>query len=367
MSRRVAAQIDDIEYLSILDETGKVDKDLEPDIPEDILLEMYKAMLFGRRFDERMLKLQRQGRIGTFAPIKGQEAAQIGSAFHLRKTDWLVPSFREAAAQIWRGATPQDIWLFAAGYNEGVNIPEGAHDLPLCVPVATQLLHAAGIAYGIKYRKEDGIAMCFHGDGATSEGDFHEGVNFAAVYGLPVVFICQNNHWAISLPLSKQTRSETIAQKAVAYGIPGIQVDGNDILAVWAATKEAVERARTEHCPTLIECVTYRMEVHTTADDPTRYREEDEVAPWRKRDPIDRYETYLKKKGLLDDKAIKDLNDAYQEQLLKAWDDTEKRIQELDNADPLSIFDDLYEESPPHLEEQKAYFKNRLQKEAHNG
>ncbi|GAB4120223.1 MAG: pyruvate dehydrogenase (acetyl-transferring) E1 component subunit alpha [Rhodothalassiaceae bacterium] len=364
MPKRIVARLDPVEHLSILDETGKVDEALEPDIPESELIAIYENMLFGRLFDERMLKLQRQGRIGTFAPIRGQEAAQIASAIQLRATDWLVPSFRETGAQLMRGASPVDVWLFAAGYNEGIRIPEGARDLPLCVPVATQLLQAVGIAWGIRHHGEDNIVMAFHGDGATSEGDFHEALNFASVFDLPVVFLCQNNQWAISLPLRKQTRSETIAQKAVAYGMTGVQVDGNDALAVWSATRDAIARARNERRPTLIECVTYRMEVHTTADDPTRYRSEEEVAAWRKRDPIARYETYLKAKGLIDDARIASLAEDYRARLRADWAETEKKIAGYDAGDPAMIFDHLYAEEPPHIAEQRAYFRDRLEKEA---
>jgi len=366
MPRRVIERLGNIEHLSILDETGKVDTKLEPEIEDDTLLEMHRAMLFARRFDERMLKLQRQGRIGTFAPIKGQEAAQIATAIHLKPTDWLIPSFRETGAQMMRGADPMDIWLYAAGYSEGVNIPEEAHDLPLCVPVATQLVHAVGIAYASKYRKENAVIMAFHGDGATSEGDFHEALNFAGVYELPLVFVCQNNQWAISVPRTRQTRAKTIAQKAVAYGLPGLQVDGNDPLAVWAAGQEAMERARSEHCPTLIECYTYRMDVHTTADDPTRYRSDEEVETWRRRDPIDRFQKYLKKKKLLNDEAIKTMDEEMTEELRKIWETTDKRIAELDLDDPEMIFDQLYETPPPHLEDQQRYFQARMDKERAN-
>jgi TPP-dependent pyruvate/acetoin dehydrogenase alpha subunit len=193
--------------------------------------------------------LQRQGRIGTFAPIKGQEATQVGAVAALRKEDWLVPAFREAAAAIYRGTPLSDLFIFLAGYNEGGHIPEGQNDLPIAVPVAMQIPHAVGIAYGIKYRKQPHVVMTFFGDGATSEGDFHEGLNFAGVFNTPTVFVCQNNQWAISLPREKQTKSKTLAQKALAYGIPGIQVDGNDVLAVYAATQEAVERARSGKGP----------------------------------------------------------------------------------------------------------------------
>ena len=230
---------DTIDYLSILDEHGNLDRELEPDIPPEQLLALHRAMLLGRRFDERLLNLQRQGRIGTFPPIKGQEAAQMGAVFHLRPTDWLVPAFRETAAEIWRGRSMESVILYYNGYNEGCLIPEGQRDLPMAVPVASQILHATGLGYAARYRQTDEIVMTFFGDGATSEGDFHEGLNCAAVYQTPVIFVCQNNQWAISIPLKRQTHTPTIAQKALAYGIPGLQVDGNDVLAVWAAAREA--------------------------------------------------------------------------------------------------------------------------------
>jgi TPP-dependent pyruvate/acetoin dehydrogenase alpha subunit len=187
-----------VDYLSILDETGTVDKELEPDISEDFLLDIYKAMVLGRRFDERMLNLQRQGRIGTFPPITGQEAAQLGTVVHLRQSDWFVPSFREMAAEIWRGRALETFLLYYAGYNEGVDIAGDQNNLPLSVPVGSQTLHAVGLAWAVRYRKKDDVAMTWFGDGATSEGDFHEAMNFAGVFRLPVIFVCQNNQWAIS-------------------------------------------------------------------------------------------------------------------------------------------------------------------------
>ena len=285
-----------IDFLSILDAEGNLDESLEPDIPEEILLRMHATMLLGRRFDERLLNLQRQGRIGTFPPITGQEASQIGAVAVLRDSDWMVPSFRETAAEIWRGRTLESVIIANNGFNEGAQIPEDSHNLPVSIPVGSQMLHAVGIGFGIRYRKKDDVAMTFFGDGATSEGDFHEALNFAGVFQTPVIFVCQNNQWAISLPRKKQTRSQTLAQKALAYGLPGIQVDGNDVLAVYAAAAEAVERARKGEGATLIECVTYRMSVHTTADDPKRYRTDDEVEDWRKRDPLTRLQKYLTRK-----------------------------------------------------------------------
>src|ERR671934_729829 len=290
-----------VEYLSILDAEGTLDSALDPGLPAAELKRLYHAMLLARRLDERMVRLQRQGRIGTFAPIKGQEAAQLGSVAVLRPTDWMVPSFRETAAMIWRGWPIEKLLLFFAGYLEGGQPAPDQHDLPVTIPVATQIPHAVGLAYAAQYRGDDAVIMTFFGDGATSEGDFHEALNVAGVWHVPVIFVCQNNQWAISVPLKKQTHSRTIAEKALAYGMPGVQVDGNDVLAVYAAAREAVERAREGDGPTLIECVTYRLGVHTTADDPTKYRSNEEVAEWERKDPLTRFAAYLKKKRLLDD------------------------------------------------------------------
>src|SRR5688572_2458795 len=289
-----------VEYLSILDSGGSVDAALDPRLPPDELKRLYRAMVLGRRLDERMVRLQRQGRIGTFAPIKGQEAAQLGSVATLRPTDWMVPSFRETAAMLWRGWPIEKLLLYFAGYLEGGQPAPEQRDLPIAIPVATQLPHAVGLAYAAQYRGDDVVTMVYFGDGATSEGDFHEAMNFAGVWHVPVVFVCQNNQWAISVPLKKQTHSRTIAQKALAYGFPGVQVDGNDLLAVHAASRDAVARARAGDGPTLIECVTYRLSMHTTADDPTKYRSEEEVAAWERKDPLTRLRAYMEKKGLLE-------------------------------------------------------------------
>lgn len=347
-----------LEFLSILSEGGLVDRDLEPDIPGELLLKLYRFMVLGRRFDERMLQLQRQGRIGTFAPIKGQEAAQLGAVAALEPRDWMVPCFRETAAQLWRGTPMESILLYFGGYDEGGRIPEGQRDLPIAIPVASQLLHAVGLAWAAKYRGTEEVAMTFFGDGATSEGDFHEALNFAAVYQTPTVFVCQNNQWAISVPRSKQTRSRTLAQKALAYEMPGIQVDGNDVLAVYVAAREAVERARAGGGPTLIECVTYRMAMHTTADDPTRYRSEEEVLQWARKDPLMRFETYLTGKGLLSPEKIQEAASAADAEIREAV----KRYEELAKTlgDPLQMFDHHFEELPPILREQKEELKRLL-------
>jgi pyruvate dehydrogenase E1 component alpha subunit len=358
MPRKKITISEKVEYLSILNEKGQLDKKLEPDIGEDVLLKLHRTMLLARKFDERLLNLQRQGRIGTFPPIKGQEAAQLGTIAHLRPGDWMVPAFRETAAELWRGRSLESIIIYFNGFGEGVDIPGDRNDLPISVPVGSQIIHAVGLGWAAKYRQKDDVAMTYFGDGATSEGDFHEGLNFAAVFQAPVIFACQNNHWAISVPLSKQTRSKTLAQKALAYGLPGIQVDGNDILAVYAAAQEAVQRARTGGGPTLIECVTYRLMMHTTADDPKRYRTDEEVEKWSKRDPLPRFQKYLLDKGLLSEAKLIEVESEIMEEIQTAVDGAEKQMQAL--GDPIDMFDHAYAEMPPYLKEQKADLAREL-------
>lgn len=359
MGRKRLTLPDNIEHLSILDENGTLDPELEPNIANDVHRKMLHASLLGRRFDERMLDLQRQGRIGTFPPIKGQEAAQIGSVALLRDSDWLVPSFRETAAEIMRGRSLESVLLYYNGYNEGTIIDKNQRDMPMSVPVASQVLHAVGLGMAAQYRRRDEVVMTFFGDGATSEGDFHEAVNCAAVYQAPVIFICQNNQWAISVPLARQTLSATLAQKAVAYGIPGIQVDGNDILAVYAATAEAVERARAGGGPTFIECVTYRIMMHTTADDPKKYRSEQEVEAWKIKDPLLRYQKYLVQKTIVTEDEMAVLEEEVKKQIQTAIDRAEQQMNEL--GAPLDMFDHLYAEMPPSLSRQKAELAGELE------
>jgi pyruvate dehydrogenase E1 component alpha subunit len=362
---KIAQQLD---YLSILDESGAFDAKLEPDIPEDILLKLYRTIVLARKFDERLLNLQRQGRIGTFPPSSGQEATHLGAVAVLEPSDWFVPAFRETAAEIWRGRSLESFILYNNGFSEGVEIAPDSNNLPMAVPVASQILHAVGLAWAARYRKTDRVALVFMGDGATSQGDFHEGLNFAAVFQSPVIFVCQNNHWAISMPRSKQTRSETIAQKALAYGMPGLQIDGNDILASYAAVQEAIGRARTGDGPTLIECVTYRMTMHTTADDPRRYRTEQEVELWKARDPITRFQKYLIKKDLLAEDKIEEVEHAVLEEIQSAIDSAEERAKTL--GDPTDIFLHHYDELPPYLQEQREELVREIDakaKEAHNG
>ncbi len=337
-----------VEYLSILDADDNVDPQLDPHLDDALLLKLYRTMVLARRFDERMVALQRQGRIGTYGPAKGQEAAALGSVCALRATDWIVPAFREGAAMLWRGTPLANLILFWAGREEGA---AGATErgLPIAVPVATQLPHAVGIAWAARYKGDDAVVMTYFGDGATSEGDFHEAMNCAGVFQVPVVFVCQNNQWAISTPREKQTHSTTLAQKALAYGFPGIQVDGNDILAVYVAAREAVARARNGGGPTMIECVTYRLSVHTTADDPSRYRNEAEVKQWERRDPLLRFTTYLTSKGLLD-RPRQEAVDAEVRAEIKA---AVEHVESLPPPDPLEMFDYVYAQRPPELEAER--------------
>jgi pyruvate dehydrogenase E1 component alpha subunit len=356
------------EYLSILDDKGDFDAELEPDIPEEILLKLYRTMVMARKFDERLLNLQRQGRIGTFPPSSGQEASHLGAAAALEPSDWFVPAFRETAAEIWRGRTLESIIIYNNGFSEGVEISPGRNDLPISVPVASQILHAVGLAWAARYRKTDRVAMVFFGDGASSQGDFHEGLNFAAVFQTPAIFVCQNNQWAISVPRSKQTRSETIAQKALAYGMPGIQIDGNDILASYVAAREAVQRARSGGGPTLIECVTYRMTMHTTADDPRRYRTEQEVELWKQRDPIWRFHNYLLGNVFLGEEKIADIENAVLDEIQSGIEKAEENMKTMGN--PVDMFDHHYAEMPPTLREQREELIRELDamaKEGHSG
>lgn len=338
-----------VEHVSVLDEEGRVDEALDPQLPPDILRELYRTMLLSRAYDDRRLSLQRQGRIGTFAPVKGQEAAQLGSVSALRESDWMVPAFRETAAAFWRGARIEDDLLYCAGHEEGVNLPEDARDLPIAIPVASQIPHAVGLAWARRLQGKDEVVMVYFGEGATSEGDFHEAANLAGVLRAPVVFLCQNNQYAISVPRSRQTRAETIAQKAIAYGMRGIQVDGNDLLAVHLVAREAVERARRGEGPTLIEAITYRLSVHTTADDPTKYRSATEVEAWDARDPIKRTRAYLARRGLLADEE----EARWSEEIRARIQDAVERFSERPPPDPLAMFDHIYEEMPPHLRRQR--------------
>jgi pyruvate dehydrogenase E1 component alpha subunit len=344
-------------YLQILDENGKVDKKLEPKLSADQLKEMFWFMLLERTFDDTALSLQREGRIGTYAQSLGEEACHVGPALAMKKDDWFVPSYREHGAFLVRGVPLKNLFIHWGGSEDGNKMPVGQRNLTVSIPVGTHLLHAAGISWAAKLRKEKTAALAFFGDGATSTGDFHEAMNFAGVFELPVVFVCRNNEYAISVPrtcydtASCQTRAQTLAQKAIAYGFEGIVVDGNDVLACYAATKVALSKAYAGKGPTLIEALTYRIGAHTTADDPSRYRKPEELKAWLKRDPIDRFRKYL---------AAKKIWTAVWEKKLveKAQQEVKAAVKEAEKHQPAwqDMFADVFAQMPPHLKEQQDYF-----------
>jgi pyruvate dehydrogenase E1 component alpha subunit len=282
------------EVVQRLGEDGTLKEGEASDLTDQQLRDFYRWMLFGREFDERAIRMQRQGRLGTYLSFAGQEAAQVGSASLLEEGDWMWRTYRDNLASMVFGQRPKDLLLSYAGNGLGGSGTEGVNMPPMSLQIASQVPQAAGCAWAQKLKGEDRVTLCYFGDGATSEGDFHEGLNFASVYNAPCVFFCQNNHWAISLPVEKQMASPTIAQKAVAYGIEGVRVDGNDLLAVRAITGEAIERARAGEGPTLIEALTYRLNPHSTADDHTRYHDPEVREEWStKRDPISRMRAFL--------------------------------------------------------------------------
>ncbi|MBI4167881.1 MAG: pyruvate dehydrogenase (acetyl-transferring) E1 component subunit alpha [Candidatus Aenigmarchaeota archaeon] len=336
-----------VNYLQILDENGACGE--QPGLTQDQIKEIYESMVLARIFDERAIKLQREGRLGTYPPLRGQEAAQIASAYALNKNDWMVPAFREHASVILRGLPMEMILQYWGGDERGQKIPSGENDLTFAIPVGTQPLHAVGIALAMKIMGEKNASLVYFGDGATSEGDTSEAMNFAGVFNLPLVFVCENNQWAISVPRSRQTASQTIAQKAVAFGFEGIQVDGNDVFAVYSSTKNALEKARSGNGPTLIELFTYRMGDHTTADDASKYRKKSELDEWIKKDPIERLRKYMESKKLWS----RDYEEKLLAKLGKKVGDAVKKYESVPAEEPGKIFEYVYAEMTENLKIQQ--------------
>ena len=328
-----------IEHVSILDEHGNFDEELGRDlIPEADVVRLYEHMSICRHFDEVAFKLQRSGRMGTYPENRGQEAASLGAAYVLRPDDWMVPCYRENTGLFWRGLPMEYILLHWMGDERGNQIPEKLAMTPQAIPIGTQLLHAVGLAWASKYRGEDRIACTFFGDGATSEGDCHEALNFAANLDIPVVFLCQNNGWAISVPTKIQCSAPTLAQRGLAYGMHCVQCDGNDLFAVAKVVREAAELARTENRPTFIEAVTYRLGDHTTADDARRYRDQAEVDAWKKRDPLLRLRVYRMERKLWADAKEKSLAGRAKTEVAA----TARRAEEIAEPGRGDMFDSLY-------------------------
>jgi len=336
--------------VGVVQETANAFGPKPTDIADDMMVNIYREMVMLRQFDRRSVSLQRAGRIGTYPPLEGQEACQVGSTLALRQQDFILPTYRDYGAMMVHGVPMHHILLYWNGRAEGCVIPENVNVFPMAIPIATQLPHAVGIAWAAKMQGLDQIALGYFGDGASSEGDFHEAMNFAAVFKIPVVFFCENNQYAISVPLSRQTATASIAEKASAYGLPGVQVDGSDALAVYRTVKRAIDRAVAGDGATLIEALTYRYGAHTTSDDPTKYRPADEVEPWKARDAITQLALRLRAWALWDDTQEAALATHVDETIAAA-------IAQMESAPPANIndlFDHVYAVPTKRLERQRA-------------
>lgn len=348
------------ETFQILNEKGEVvNEDAMPDLSDDELKELMRRMVYTRILDQRSIALNRQGRLGFYAPTAGQEASQLGSHFALEKEDYVLPGYRDVPQLIWHGLPLYQAFLFSKGHYHGNQMPEDVNGLSPQIIIGAQYVQTAGVALGLKKRGKKAVAVTYTGDGGTSQGDFYEGINMAGAYKAQGIFIVQNNRFAISVPVEKQTNAKTLAQKAVAAGIEGVQVDGMDVLAVYAATKDARERAINGEGPTLIETLTYRFGPHTmSGDDPTRYRTEDMDNEWEQKDPIVRFRTFLENKKLWSEE---DENNVIEE----AKEDIKKAIKEAEQYPQQKVTDligNMYEELPSNLQEQMEEYKEKESK-----
>jgi pyruvate dehydrogenase E1 component alpha subunit len=320
------------------------------------LIELYRGMVLLRTYDERSLVYHRQGRIGTYAIFWNHEAMQAGATYALERDDWVFPSYRESAIGLLRAMPASTVLSWWRGHPAGWWNPLDYNVASICVPIGTHVPHAAGLAWGKKLRGERACALVFFGDGATSEGSFHEGANFAAVMRAPLILFCNNNGWAISTPLSDQTAAETLADKAVGYGMPGVRVDGLDVLAVYEATREAVERARAGEGPTFIEAVSYRAAPHATADDPTAYIDLERVEEEKRNECVGRYERYLRRAGVLTDELAEQIRGEALEVMRQGIAEAEAEPP----ADPGLVFEHAYANPPPSFGEELAELRRIL-------
>ncbi|OHR57421.1 pyruvate dehydrogenase (acetyl-transferring) E1 component subunit alpha [Staphylococcus sp. HMSC061G12] len=346
--------------VQVLDENGKVvNEDLVPDLTDEQLVELMERMVWTRVLDQRSVSLNRQGRLGFYAPTAGQEASQLASQYALEKEDWILPGYRDVPQIIWHGLPLTEAFLFSRGHFKGNQFPEGVNAFSPQIIIGAQYIQTAGVALGLKKRGKKAVAITYTGDGGSSQGDFYEGINFASAYKVPAIFVIQNNNYAISTPRSKQTAAITLAQKAIAVGIPGIQVDGMDPLAVYQATKEARDRAVNGEGPTLIETMTYRYGPHTMAgDDPTRYRTSDEDSDWEKKDPLVRFRAFLEAKGLWNEEIENEVIERAKDEIktaIKAADKVEKQT-------VTDLMEIMYEDMPQNLKEQYEIYKEKESK-----
>ena len=348
--------------VQFLDETGHRVQTITDDYAEpsrEQLLTAYRAMVIGRRFDIQATALTKQGRLAVYPSSRGQEACQVGSMLALSEGDWAFPTYRESMALVTRGLDPIEVLTLLRGSAHCGYDPMATRTAPQCTPLATQLAHAAGLAYGERRRGRPTVAMAFVGDGATSEGDFHEALNFAAVFKAPVVFLVQNNKYAISVPLSKQSAAPSLGYKGIGYGIASEQVDGNDAMAMLAVLNKAVAHARAGEGPVLVEAHTYRLDAHTNADDATRYRDPHEVDEWLLRDPIARLEVWLRDHGFIEDDFV-----ASVAQEAEAFATDVRERMNLDPVmDPMSLFDNVFATPTPQLLEQRAMVQAEIDAE----
>ncbi len=361
-----------LELVQVISLEGAVNQREEPAIPDVDLLKLYRIMVLTREFDDRMMKLQRQGRIGFYLQSLGEEAAHLGAAYALQPQDWIYPSYREPGVAFYRGFT---LVKYVSQLIGNANDPIKGRQMPVhfsfregnitsvSSPVGTQIPQAVGTAWAAQLKKDPVVVLAFFGEGATSQGDFHVGLNFAGVFKTPCIFFCRNNGYAISVPLSGQTASESIAIKAKAYGIEGVRVDGNDLLAVIKATRNAAERARSGGGATLIEAVTYRRGAHSSSDDPRMYRSDEEVELQTRLDPIVRFRKYIEEKNLWDDQKEKALQEETKNAILAAVEEAEKF-----GLPPVtSVFEDVFEELTPELKEQQEYLLDYLKRNPRSG
>ncbi|MBI3037255.1 pyruvate dehydrogenase (acetyl-transferring) E1 component subunit alpha [Candidatus Woesearchaeota archaeon] len=346
-----------VKYLQVLDESGKCDAKLMPKLSPKQLVELYELMVLCRKFDEKALSLQRQGRLGTYASFLGQEAAQVGAAYALGGSDWVFPTYRDAAVLVVRNQPMVRLFQYFGGDERGSIPPKGVNNFPIAIPVGTQGLHAVGAAMAATITKRKFATLACLGDGASSEGDMNEAFNFAGVFKAPVIFLCQNNQYAISVPVKQQTAAETLAQRAVGFGFEGVRVDGNDILAVYSAAAAAVKKAYLGEGPTLIECFTYRLGNHTTSDDASKYRSEAEVAAWRKKDPVLRFRRFLELRKLWNAKKEGELFVRAERRVSSAVGEYEK----VPRADVDDIFKYTYSEMPQLLQQQMDDYKKLIE------